>query len=66
MRKWIKKKYLLTFMSKLLSLNDKMFHILKKLLEKINRIPPLTESLLDISIIFTMLKVENKTKTSLD
>lgn len=53
-------------MSKLLSLNDKMFHILKKLLEKINRIPPLTESLLDISIIFTMLKVENKTKTSLD
>ena len=66
MRKWIKKKYLLTFMSKLLSLNDKMFHILIKLLEKINRIPPLTESLLDISIIFTMLKVENKTKTSLD
>ena len=66
MRKWIKKKYLLTFMSKLLSLNDKMFHILKKLLEKINRIPPLTESLLDISIIFTMLKLENKTKTSLD
>ena len=59
-------KFLLTFMYGLLSLNDKMFHILKKLLEKINRIPPLTESLLDISIIFTMLKVENKTKTSLD
>ena len=59
-------KFLLTFMYRLLSLNDKMFHILKKLLGKINRIPSLTESWLDISIIFTMLKVENKTKTILD
>ena len=51
---------------KLLSLNDKMFYILKKLLGKINRIQRLTESWHDISIIFTILKVENKTKTSPD
>ena len=44
----------------------KCFTSLKKRLGKINRIPSLTESWLDISIIFTMLKVENKTKTILD
>ena len=47
----------------LFSLNDKMSRIFKKTSVQNKQIPALTESWLDISIIFTKQRFENKTRS---